>query len=264
MRNQLLATPSRVNAFRQHALPEFDSIFDFVQKSNFRIDLNYTYIAERLPQLDKIYWKSKRPLIPLSRFQKKSKINGHEIIHHGIHYALIQNFTTSLVKFPLFVLLSESIASCSDLYFLATYLNLKGVEHPIVKELIQPIRRTCKRLKIPFIKTMSSACVDPWTSFKESTETMFEVLCFILKISKNSRHKPYYFKKKLNQLLFKSKYYGVIASYDLHLFVAYAHFHCGGKSWSQDFKIVKKCLSDLRTSKSMMQFLDKIGIKPLA
>ena len=124
MKKYIYLRPCHIVGSRKYRNAEFDSILAYMNTEKFCIDSDYSYISNRFTQLDKIYWKSSRPILPTTSKKNGGSVRGHDVIHHGIHFALTKTYSIRLKGTPMFTLLSECIASCADIYFMLIYFKL--------------------------------------------------------------------------------------------------------------------------------------------
>lgn len=257
MQNTLLSRSSVIN-IRKYRDVDFDFILEHMVSAGFCIDAAYSRLHQVLPIIDKFYWKPCRTI--LSADKNNGKVNGHNIIHHGIHHMIARSGPKKLTGMSHLMLLGEALSSAANLYFCLTYYNKWGIKHPFVRHELNLCAKACNKLKVSLLPDFNRANKNPFEAYKTSVSEIYQLSTLMLNIALDeiTPGQEYSFNSSVDETVGRFSNWKFNSTYDYSTFVLYVLWHCRGKSSKMDKAISSRILQMLDESSTMNEFLKRI------
>jgi hypothetical protein len=168
-----------------------------------------------------------------------------------------------LVGMPRFTLLSEALASASEIYFALVYFQLWDKDHPLVHRYLSTGYNVDKGPKKKFLKQFNEALPHPFLAYKACVKDILKITEFCFQLASTKREMGYGFAGNLKKLISNCKYWEFLSIFDLNydIFIFYAIIHCGEISTAKDIACVNQVQKILNDASSMEEFLLDLGIQ---
>lgn len=236
-----------------------NGLTDVLKFQRFKINPCLTKIFNIFPGFSHFFYRIDSKKL-IGHNDGQSEVHFVTVYHEGLHNLVGLRFGTSLKNRPVMTLLNECIGTGLEIYLWSTLarttnFELTGLEYPKGAE------KLGNALGQSFQEKFQLAQKDPFSFFKGTIKESFAIhkgIFDLLTCNKKQKNKILL---RLCKKLASTKYLLFISNADVTVPALFVAQKCGHKSSREDILATRKCLETLEDSKSMEDFLVKLGVK---
>jgi hypothetical protein len=237
----------------------FHFLLSVLQKHEYVASKTRTQLNKIIPGFDLFAWQVEERRI---NAPNGLSITGHDVVHQGIHVAISARFGHKLKGRPLMTLLNEAIGLGLELYLAVSYLNCHSLETPSnASTKLFVFLNNSEHLGIPVIRKLNDALKNPYKAFVRVAEDVFKVHYEIYSNLANNirgpKNTPIWC--NITKAIKANPYYVFAHDYTLAVPALNLAAYCGLDTNEEDLTFVNECLTLLRKSESLNEFLQFVS-----
>ena len=240
-------------AFEAAAPEAFKAFFDFLIADGFHLDPARSRLAESLPTLDKLAW---RPDVrELAWNTDGEKIGALSMVHHSMHGLVARRYGSELEGRPQLTLLSESMASCLQLYFTLCMVNELSSEQQRKASAAPLYGRVARLLGVDLAPILAEACRDPFLAYRRAVRDMMHVYQEVIEFDRRIRAAERAHASELDEKLRAIDGFVFVRTFDYGNNLLYVKSFCGLESSGFDTRAVEDCFALLDRGATMTELV---------
>ncbi len=180
------------------------------------------------------------------------------LIHEALHSLLSDHNSGTLRGYPGFTLLSEAIASCSEIYFLLTVIGKLGLNKTTAKYYAS-MQKIEARHGRSYLRLFNKAAKDPYKSFKQAVSELNSLYLLALKANDPAARNF----KGFQEAISKMELFPFISNFDIGNNILFVQANCGPQPIPHDQIVCQKIWRILDESELFVDFLGALERRPL-